>query len=195
MIFAIYYLSAFVNRFHILKRHRLDYIVILGCGIIGEKITPLLKGRIDKALELFRYNPKAKIICSGGQGEGEDIAESEAMQKYLLECGIPQDKILVENKSTTTEENLLFSEKLMEDNTSFALVTTQYHVLRALLIARELGLYCIGYGSKTKLYFALNAEIREFAGYLSLSKQKHLKVLFVYTIFAICINMITYLFT
>lgn len=191
MIFAIYYFSSIVNRFHIIRKHKLDYIVILGCGVLGEKLTPLLKGRIDKALQVYQYNPNAKIICSGGQGEGEDIPEAIAMKRYLLQCGIPEEKIIVEDQSTTTEENLIYSSKFMEDNTSFALVTKKYHVLRSLLIARKLDLYCIGYGSKTKFYFALNAELREFIGYLELSKAKHITVFVLYTIFVILIQLIT----
>lgn len=171
---AVYLLSAALNLFHLKKRRGADYIIILGAGVIGTRVTPLLAARIDKGIELLHDNPNAVLIMSGGQGPGEDIAEGEAMARYAGQKGVDLGKIMVEGKSTSTEENLLFSRELMSrDRPRVIVVTTAYHVFRALLLARRQGLKCVGFGAKTKWYFTLNALIREFVGYLSLTWKHH----------------------
>ena len=186
-ILASYCLSAFLNTFHIFKKRKLDYIIVLGAGIKGEKVTPLLASRIDKGIEVLKKNPKALIIMSGGQGKGEDIPEGEAMSRYAITKGVDESKILIENKSTNTKENLLFSSKLMtKESPRVGLVTTS----RALILAKNLGIRCIGFGSVTKWYFTLNALIREFIGYLSMTWKKHSIVIILYSIFIIIISIV-----
>ena len=173
-LMAVYLLSAALNLFHLKKRRRANYIIVLGAGLIGTRVTPLLAARIDKGIELLHDNPNAVLIMSGGQGPGEDIAEGEAMARYAEQKGVDLGKIIVEGKSTSTEENLLFSRELMSrDRPRVIVVTTAYHVFRALLLAKQHGLKCIGFGAKTKWYFTLNALIREFIGYLNLSWKQH----------------------
>lgn len=173
-LLAIYVLSAVLNLVHMRKRRRADYIIVLGAGLIGERVTPLLAARIDKGIELLARNPKAMLIMSGGQGPGEDLAEGRAMADYAVQKGVAAEKIMIEDKSRSTEENLRFSRELMSgEKPRVILVTTAYHVFRALLLARQQGLKCVGYGAKTKWYFTLNALLREFAGYLSLTWKRH----------------------
>ncbi len=173
-LMAVYLLSAALNLFHLKKRRGADYIIVLGAGVIGTRVTPLLAARIDKGIELLYDNPDAVLILSGGQGPGEDIAEGEAMARYAEQRGVGLEKIIVEGKSTSTEENLLFSRELMSrDRPRAIVVTTAYHVFRALLLAKQQGLKCVGFGAKTKWYFTLNALIREFVGYLSLAWKQH----------------------
>lgn len=114
MLMAVYLLSAALNLFHLKKRRGADYIIVLGAGVIGTRITPLLAARIGRGIDLLGYNPDALLIMSGGQGPGEDIAEGVAMTRYAESQGVPAEKIIVEDKSTSTEENLLFSRRLME---------------------------------------------------------------------------------
>lgn len=154
-------------------------------------MTPLLASRIDKGIEILKKNPKALLIMSGGQGKGEDIPEGEAMARYAINKGIDESKILIENKSTNTKENLLFSSKLMtKESPRVGLVTTSYHVFRALILAKDLGIRCIGFGSVTKWYFTLNALIREFMGYLSMARKKHSIVIILYSIFIIIFSIV-----
>lgn len=177
-LMAMYAVSALLNLVHIRKRRSLDYIVVLGCAVFGQKVPPLLAGRLDKAIQLMACNPNAKLICSGGQGPGEDIPEGEAMAAYAAAHGVPEEKIIIENKSRSTQENLQFSRALMQGTAPrIAIVTTAYHVFRALLLARQCGIRCVGFGAKTKWYFTLNAIIREFVGYLSLSRKLHARVI------------------
>lgn len=173
-LMAVYLLSAALNLLHWKKRREADYILVLGAGVIGARVTPLLAARIDKGIELLHYNPDAKLILSGGQGPGEAIAEGEAMARYAEQKDVGLDKIIVEGKSASTGENLLFSRELMEKSQPKVIViTTAYHVFRALLLAKQQGLKCVGYGARTKWYFTLNALIREFVGYLSLTWKRH----------------------
>lgn len=89
------------------RRRQYDYIIIHGAGLDGPRPTPLLAGRIDKALELWnKQHQHGKFVVSGGQGADEVVSEAQAMRDYLLEKGVPADAILMEDKSTTTWENL-----------------------------------------------------------------------------------------
>ena len=148
-----------------------DYIIILGCQIKKDgTLTPLLKSRTDRAIEfakLQKENTGKDIVFvpSGGKGEDEVIAEGEAIKKYLLEQGIDEDHILLENKSKNTYENIKFSKELIDSknpNAKIAFSTTNYHVYRAGAIAQEQGINVEGIGAKTKTYFWINAFIREF---------------------------------
>ncbi len=177
-LLAMYSISAVLNLVHLKKKRNADYIVVLGSGILGTKVTPLLGARIERGIELLRYNPDALLIMSGGQGPGEDIPESRAMADYAVERGVDMEKIRMEQKSISTEENLRFSRELMDkENPKIIIVTTAYHVFRALILARQQEIPCVGFGAKTKWYFTLNALIREFAGYLRLTWKRHAVVI------------------
>lgn len=172
---ASFGLAGLLNTLHIKKDQHLDYVVVLGCAVRGEKLTPLLKSRVDKGISVYRDNPGSKLIMSGGQGDDEPLPEGRAMALYAISVGVPSEDVISEEQSRSTEENLLFSSRLMvRDKPRFALVTSSYHVMRSLLIARRLKLSCIGYGARTKLYFALNAFLREYAGYFRDSRKKRL---------------------
>lgn len=101
--------SSIFNLIHIKKHKEMDYIIVLGAGIIGTKVTPLLASRIDKGIELLNSNPNALLIMSGGKGPGEDIPEAKAMSAYAIQKGVSKEKIIKENKSVSTKENLIFS--------------------------------------------------------------------------------------
>lgn len=173
IISMFYTTSSFVNLVNLFPG-KLDYIVVLGAGLIGDQVTPLLASRIDKGIAIYQKQPGCKLLMSGGQGPDEIIAEGQAMANYALEKGVAAEDILIENQSTNTEENLKFSYALMKSGSRFALVTNYYHVFRALLLARQLKIKCIGYGAKTRFYFSLNAFIREFVGYVVMSRKAHL---------------------
>lgn len=175
LLMAVYLFSAALNLIHLHKHWGADYIIVLGAGVNGERITPLLAARIDKGIELLGQNPDAVLIMSGGKGPGENVAEAEAMAGYAQENGVSTEQIMVEGKSRSTRENLLYSRELMvKESPRVIIVTTAYHVFRALLLAKQQGLACVGVGLKTKWYFTINALIREFIGYLSLTWKRHI---------------------
>ena len=145
----------------------------------------MLKGRIDSALA-FADRQKEKtgkelcFVTSGGQGADEIVSESEAMKRYLMEQGIPESRIIKEDQSKNTYENMLFSkEKIMERDpqAKVAFSTTNYHVFRSGLFARMVKMKAEGIGAKTKWYFWPNAAVREFVGLLTRHRVKQVLVI------------------
>lgn len=163
----IFFTTASFLNFIPFRKRKLDYIIVLGAGLNGDEVTPLLASRLEKGIALYLKNPQSKLIVSGGQGADEWISEAEAMKNYAVARGIPEEDIMIENQSKNTRENLQFSYKLMPTSGKVAIVTNYYHVFRALILAKQEKLACVGYGAKTKFYFSLNAFVREFVGYLS----------------------------
>ena len=163
-----------------------DFLIILGCGIRRDGTpTPLLRGRIDRAMA-FRERQLAEtgkdliFVTSGGQGPDEPVSESAAMKKYLMEHGVPEERILEEDRSTDTFENMKFSkEKIwaVDPEAKVAFSTTNYHVFRSGLFARRVKMRAVGMGSKTRWYFWPNAAVREFAGLLTRHKGKQALIL------------------
>ncbi len=112
-----------------------------------------------------RGNPPM-LLTSGGQGPDEQLPEARAMADYLIERGFPADRIVCEEQSRTTEENLAFSKKIMEQTVPdhrCVIVTNNYHVLRAAILARRAGVNGQVVGAPTAAYFWPSATIREFA--------------------------------
>ena len=163
-----------------------DYIIILGCGINRDgTLTPLLKGRVDSAVRFEqaqseKCGKRAVFVPSGGQGADETISESEAMARYLLSLDIPSERILKEDKSINTFENMALSKKVIEENggdikeKKVAFATTNYHILRGYILSKKNGFDAKGISAKTKYYFYPNAFLREFIGLLVDQKWKHL---------------------
>lgn len=119
-------------------------VIVLGAGIRGERVTRLLALRLDKAVEFSVSNPDAIIVVSGGQGPDEDISEALAMERYLVARGIPQERIIREDASTSTYENLSYSkailDTLFDDPYEIAVITNDFHIFRAVRVAGRLGL-------------------------------------------------------
>ena len=162
MLYSILYLF-------IPKKKHYDFIIIHGAGLLGgEKVTPLLKRRIDKAVEVYHKskNSNIKIIASGGQGADEKISEAQAIYNYILEeTDVSKESVLLEDKSRTTYENLLFSKEIGEqlvENTCFLFVTNDYHVFRTSTYARKLNMKGDGLGCRTAGYYIPSAFIREY---------------------------------
>lgn len=163
-----------------------DYILILGSGLIGDCVPPLLKSRLDKGIELKNKFPNAKMIVSGGQGPDELVSESEAMGKYLIEQGIKESDIIFETESTTTYENLVFSNQKVKDMQTkspfFTIVSNNFHVLRAAFLSRKVKLKATVAGSYTASYFYPNAFIREYIACLVMYKKSHIFILVMATL-------------
>lgn len=163
-----------------------DFIIILGSKINEDgSLTPLLKGRVDKAIEFGNKQyevTKKKIVYvpSGGKGRDETVAEAEAIKRYLIEKGVKEKQIIIEDKSTSTLENMKFSKEKIDGINKEAKIsfsTTNYHVFRSGVIANEQGIECEGIGSKTKWYFYTNALIREFIANIVQERKKHITLI------------------
>ena len=164
-----------------------DYIIIHGCQIRKDgTLTKLLQSRADRAIEFAKLQKEATgkdiiFVPSGGKGNDEIISEGEAIKRYLLENGISEDKIIKEDDSTSTEENVKLAMDKMRDNFGSdgykaAFATTNYHVFRTGMLADKMGLKAEGIGSSTKAYFWINAFVREFIATVVKEKKTHIKV-------------------
>ncbi|WP_139651084.1 YdcF family protein [Raoultibacter phocaeensis] len=164
-------------------RKNKDYIIVLGSGLIKGQVTPLLASRIRKAI-VFAQKQDEKtgklpiLIMSGGQGPDEPRAEAEAMREFALNAGFDADHVLVENKSTDTAENMAFSKAIMDarspEGYKAIYSTSNYHVMRAGIYARQAGLKMDGLGAKTAFYYLPNALLREFAALLIMRKRRYI---------------------
>ncbi len=153
---------------------KVDFIVVLGSGLRGSRVPPLLASRLDRAQAAWeKEHAKGRtplLITSGGQGPGEDVPESHAMADYLADHGVPADQVLREDRSTSTFENLTFSGEIMTGlNPKYRslIVTNNYHALRAAFTARKAKVNGQVLGSPTAAYFWPSATIREFLAILA----------------------------
>jgi uncharacterized SAM-binding protein YcdF (DUF218 family) len=146
-----------------------EAIVVLGSGLIRGEVPPLLRSRLDKALAVSRGVPdgarRPVLIPSGGQGSDEPRAEGDAMAEYLLAQGADRADVRPETASTNTRENLLLSREVQRAagrDGSTLVVTNDYHVLRAALLARSIGSDAQVVGSPTAAYYVPSAFLREY---------------------------------
>ena len=119
-------------------------VIVLGCEVKGDRPSLMLTGRMDTAVSVLRARPEAVCVVSGGKGENEMISEAECMFRYMTARGIEPSRILLEDRSTSTRENLLFSSEILRKEglkTNVAIVTNEFHACRASLIARACGLH------------------------------------------------------
>lgn len=117
--------------------------IVLGAGVNGTVPSLSLKKRLEAALEYAGDNPEAVLILSGGQGGGEDISEAQCMYNWLTARGVEPERLIMEDRSTSTKENLTFSMEILCDlgaeNERVAIITAGYHITRASLMAADLG--------------------------------------------------------
>jgi uncharacterized SAM-binding protein YcdF (DUF218 family) len=161
-----------------------EVLIVLGCGLDGARVTPLLASRLDRAVRVYRAEVAAGadplVITSGGRGPGESVPEADAMADYLTGKGIPASRIVRERESRTTEENLRYAAAmarergLLCDRTRMVVVTSDFHVLRAAMLSRRLTLRARVVGGRTARYFVLPAFLREFVAFLALHLRTNL---------------------
>lgn len=145
-------------------------VMVLGCRVRGEEPSNMLKARLNAGLKVLEENPGAVCVVSGGQGEGEDISEAEAMQRYLMQNGISAERIFTEDKSISTRENFRFSKHIFEElgiSDGIVVATNDFHQYRAEIYARQNGLEVGHISAKTHIKSFLNYWIREWLALLS----------------------------
>lgn len=152
-------------------RGDVDHVVMLGSGLIGgDRVPPLLASRLRKGQEIYeaqvaRGSRPPVLLTSGGKGSDEKVAEARAMADWLIAQGVPAQQIALEDRSTTTEENMRFSRGIMEaDDPGYrcVVVTNNFHAFRAAMLARKTGVNGQVLGSPTARYYWPSATIREF---------------------------------
>ncbi len=140
-----------------------DYVLVLGAQVKNNSISYALQARLDVAYEYAVKNPKSIIIVSGGKGPSEQITEAYAMSEYLKSKGIEENRIILEECSTSTHENIAFSKKFIENlNDRVVLVTNHFHVYRGVGVAKKQGLTNLeSLGAPVKWYTVPNQYVRE----------------------------------
>ena len=151
-------------------RQHCDYMVVLGAGVHGDQPSLSLRNRIDAAYDYLRDHLDVTAVLSGGQGEGENLTEAQCMFDHLTAMGIDEDRLLLEDKATSTWENLNFSLDLIEEKygqrpEKLGVLSSEYHLFRASLFADACGVGFVGIPAKTtKLSLRVNYFMREVAG-------------------------------
>lgn len=147
-----------------------DYVIVLGAKVNGTEPSVSLSDRIDAAYEYLKENPKTVAVLSGGQGEDEGISEAQCMYNKLTARGIDPDRLWLEDRSTSTWENLQFSLDIIEGKTgvrpeSVGLLSSEYHLFRAGLFAEACGVEVKGIPAPTSWFsIKINYFMREVAG-------------------------------
>ena len=140
---------------HMRKREKAhsQYCIVLGAGVHGTTPSRVLNQRIKTAYDFLTEYPDTKAILSGGQGSGEDITEALCMKNHLVRMGIDESRLILEEKSTSTKENLKFSKEILgtlaPDTKEITIITSDTHLYRACYLAKEEGLIPKGYYAYT----------------------------------------------
>ena len=150
MIFVIF-LAIYGNMRHV--DYTEDVVIVLGAGLTGGEVGSHLAARLDKALDYLTRNPRAIVIVCGGLGVNQPNTEAEAMARYLIARGVPPENIILEDRSTSTYENLTFAYEILTeyfpDGFRAVLVTNDFHIFRAAALARENGIDANPLGAPT----------------------------------------------
>jgi uncharacterized SAM-binding protein YcdF (DUF218 family) len=140
-----------------------DYLIVLGAGIRGDEPSLSLQYRLDTAINYIKEHPQTKIIVSGGKGNANTLSEAEVMETYLISNGISKESIIQEDKSTNTHENISFSKELLpEEAANIVLVSSDYHLARAKLIADRQGLTVETLAADTPSSVVVKMYVREY---------------------------------
>lgn len=148
-------------------KEKVDYLFILGAKLYGDLPSPSLLERLKVGVEYLNLQPDIKVIVAGGQGHDELISESESMKRYLIQNGIEEHRIILEDKSVNTFENIKFGlEKIREiddrENVEMLVATSRFHIFRSKLIAKRLGVKAYGLPAKVPPTIILQSYIREY---------------------------------
>jgi len=175
------------------QRAAVDWVLVLGSGLRRDgTVTPLLAARVDKGLAVqaaqLAQGRRVPIVMSGGKGSDERRAEGAAMAEYAISRGADPELVVIEDRSTNTEENLRFSTELVRagdrvpDGARGMIVSSNYHVMRAAVLARDLELPMQATGARVAFYYWPTASLREFVAMLQRNWQVHLVVAAVMTL-------------
>jgi uncharacterized SAM-binding protein YcdF (DUF218 family) len=139
-----------------------DIVLVLGGGTKKNKPGAVLKGRLDQALGYAQDQPAITFVVSGGLGFGKTVSEAAIMKNYLIEHGIRGDRIVIEEKATSTFENLLYTKELIHPSDRVLIVTSDFHLFRTKMIAKRVGIEAEGLGTPIRLSSVPQAHVREY---------------------------------
>lgn len=138
------------------------YVIVLGAKVNGEQMSLSLYNRAQTASKYLNENNDTKVIVTGGQGPGENITEAEALKRYFIKEGIDESRILVEDRSTSTYENLLFTKNLFEIDEAI-IVSNDFHLYRSIQLAKKIGMKGHPLAAETPSVVKTQLFVREYA--------------------------------
>ncbi|QFT87998.1 hypothetical protein FIU87_04950 [Bacillus sp. THAF10] len=168
IVFCLFFISysafsiwSFGNNVQLVKS---DVAVVLGAAAWDNEPSPVLRERVNHAIWLYENDYVDKIIFTGGKGEGDKYAESEIARDYAIKHNVHSDDILIETKSTITEENLKYAYEIAKENNlnTFTIVSDPLHMKRAILIAKNTGMEAYSSPTQSSVYKTLNSKVPFF---------------------------------
>lgn len=146
---------------------KVDYLFILGARLYGDTPSPALLERLKVGVEYLKKHSDVKVVLAGGKGRDEKVSEADAMKDYLIKNGIEEERILLEDKSVNTFQNIRFGlEKIREiddrEDLKVLIATNRFHILRSKLIAKRAGLEVYGLPAKVPPTTIVPSYIREY---------------------------------
>ena len=161
----VYLGACIIADFHPVITEEPDYLIVLGAQVYEGRISRTLQYRLDAAVSYMEQHPDTKVIVTGGQGFNEPYPEAEGMAEYLLSRGIGEDRIIKEDKADNTVQNIEFSFAMIDpENDPVCIVTNQFHLHRALLLAEKAGAkHLCGIGAQSDPVYLFNNMVRESA--------------------------------
>jgi len=168
MVLFLFFFTMTLIQSDVSSDYKPDAVIVLGAGLIEDRVSITLAARLDTALSYYKENPGILIIVSGGQGPNEIVPEASAMAKYLVSHGVPEDQIIQESRSSNTEENFAFSKEILstifpDRSLKILYVTNRFHIYRSGLYAKRAGLTAQGLAAPTlPRYLIPNNYSREY---------------------------------
>ena len=154
-----------LSKFSAKAESGVDYVCVLGAQVKESGPSTVLKFRLDKTIEYLEANPETKCIVTGNQGNNEPFTEASGMADYLIKQGIAPDRIILEEKAKNTAENIKYSMQVADlSGKKVAIVTNNFHMFRALKIAKKQGLEAEGIAADSTALYLVNNMVREFIG-------------------------------
>lgn len=164
LLFSFFIIESLViSQMHAEGEKNLDYVIVLGAQVHESGPSVVLKYRLDKAIAYLNENPDTICIVSGGQGKNEPYSEAYGMAEYLKQNQISEERILLEPDSKTTEENILYSKTFLKEDASVGIITNDFHLFRAMQIAKKKGLSNVcGIAADSTKFYLPNNMLREY---------------------------------
>lgn len=161
MVFAIGIAISIWNYGKVDEKAPADVAIVLGAAISDGEVSPVYRERINHAITLYEEGTVDFIILTGGFGEGSYKSDSQVAKEYALSQDVPEERILIEEKSTITEENLEFSKEIMEENDleTAIIVSDPLHMKRAMLMAKDYNINALSSPTTTSMYKSLKTKI------------------------------------
>ena len=152
---------SFSNKNELVKT---DAAVVLGAAAWGDEPSPVLRERINHAIWLYEHGYVEKMIFTGGKGKDDNYAESEVARDYAIKNNVNAGDILIETKSTITEENLKYAYEMANENNlnTFTIVSDPLHMKRAILMAKDTGMEAYSSPTQSSVYKTLKSKVPFF---------------------------------